>query len=666
MFQYSLRFTLAPSRNFDKKMAKLLDFCQKAEIDDVMFFIAVEDLGVGHITKEEAKPWVETIAQAKRMVEKCGMSVSLNPWTTLAHNDGGRKLKAGQNFRTMVGIDGTQTETVACPLCKNWRKYFVELMSYYVQALSPEVLWFEDDLRLSNHEPVSFGCFCEEHVRRINERLSTNYDRETLVKKILSDKVARRAFLEEQRFTMEDTISYIVRNLPAQKTFGMMTSGAGVALSDARRNDVLYTTLAQNGGKPYNRVNLGGYRQCGMQAYAWGVNASAMWYRHIAGDKACFVSEIENVPHSLYTKSAHFLRYQMLTALPVCLDGATLSIFEFNGNGIVNGDRYAAVLKEIKPFLSAVWAKGLSPEYMGGVYVLYHEEAAFTRKNPSQTIQGLIPDENWWFCYLEQLGVACTYGVDVGVKGRVVALGGEVLRNYTTAEIRALFKNNFVLLNADCANTLFELGLQDLIHASAREFWTERGGNYSMEQLACGGEIFGEEELRALAIYFCGDHLHVSYTDENRKTYTNMLDYYENIVGEGIVQTGNALIFPYTGKSRDLNMPISLLCPLREYAIKQAIEQSGIDAKGLCFVQEENVCPYLFEKDGKTYIMLVNFSDDEYESVHIMKKERYQTMQALTVDAPAGKEVSFSYEGGMYALNLILPACSSLLLVCER
>ena len=665
MFKYSLRFALAPSRDFERKMEKLLDFCDKAEIDDVMFFIAAEDLCSGHITIDEAKSWVDVIARAKKVLNKRGITVSLNPWITIMHNDGGRNLKAEQNFRTMVGLDGTKTQAVACPLCEDWRAYYVELMQYYVEKLNPDVLWFEDDFRLSNHEPVSYGCFCDEHVRLINERLRTDFDRATLAEKIMCDKRVRKAFLDVQRFTMEDTLAYIIERLPAQKTFGVMTSGAGVALRDARRNDVLYSLLSKNGEKPYNRLNLGAYRQCGMQEYAWGVNGSAVWYRHMAGDKARFVSEIENVPHSLYTKSANFFKYQMLTALPVCLDGATLSIFEFNGNGIVNGERSARVLKEIKPYLSAVRAKNLTPANMHGVYVLYHEDGAFTRENPLGTMEGLTPDESWWFSYLEQLGISCVYGTDVSVKGRVVALGGETARNYTTEQLVALFANNFVLLNANGVNTLVQMGLGYLIGVNKCEFWTERDGRYSMEQLVGDDEIVGEKELRAMAIYFCGDYLSATYNGEPRKVYTQMLDYSEKVVGDGITRIGNALIFPYTGISRDLNMPISLLCPLREYAIKQAIEECFADKSGICYVAEENVCPYVFEKDGKTYIQIVNFSDDAQESLHLRLWKTYKKISVITPKKPCEKRLSFKNNGGMYALKYKMPACSSVLLICE-
>ena len=106
MYTYSLRFLLGPKLNFDERMNSLIDFCKKAKMDEVMFFIAPKELGVGHITKEESKDYVETIKKARDMLNREGIKTTLNPWVTLGHYDVGVGLKEGQNFRLMVGHDG--------------------------------------------------------------------------------------------------------------------------------------------------------------------------------------------------------------------------------------------------------------------------------------------------------------------------------------------------------------------------------------------------------------------------------------------------------------------------------------------------------------------------------------------------------------------------------
>lgn len=203
MYTYSLRLLLAPKLNFDERMQNLLDFCKKAKMDEVMFFIAPKELGVGHITKEESVPYIQTIKKARDILKVHGIKTTLNPWITLGHYDVGVGLKEGQNFRLMVGHDGRTGESCPCPVCENWLSYYADLMSYYAQEIQPEVLWIEDDVRLGNHTNIDKGCFCKEHMKRYNQKLGTTYDRDTFVSLIGKDKKVRKAYLDVQRETVE-------------------------------------------------------------------------------------------------------------------------------------------------------------------------------------------------------------------------------------------------------------------------------------------------------------------------------------------------------------------------------------------------------------------------------------------------------------------------------
>ena len=110
MRYYSLRFNLLPSMDFEKRMEALVEFCKEAAVDDVMFFISAEEVNTGHVTLEEAKAYTDVIQRAKAVLQEAGITISLNPWCTFSHYDGGRKLKEGQNFHTMVGHDGVRAE----------------------------------------------------------------------------------------------------------------------------------------------------------------------------------------------------------------------------------------------------------------------------------------------------------------------------------------------------------------------------------------------------------------------------------------------------------------------------------------------------------------------------------------------------------------------------
>lgn len=627
---YSLRLSLLPTVDFNERVSALLDFCDKALIDDVMFFIAPEEVHVGHITLEEAKKYADVIGKASAELKKRGIGVSLNPWCTLVHYDGGRKLKNGQNFRTMTGADGVKAEVAVCPLDKSWREYYAELLNFYVETLRPDILWFEDDMRLSNHEPVAHGCFCEEHLRRYNARLNTNYTREEFVKRIFTDKDARKAYLDIAGLSIEDTLSFLVNRLKNQRKFGLMTGGTG--FGEGRKNKKLFSILAQNGEKPYDRLCLYSYRQRGSQEYAWSFNKQSMAARFAVGNAADCVSEMEDFPHSYYTKTAGYVRKQMLTSVPLCLSGDTFSIFDFCGNGVNHYERYAKVLREVKPYLSRVSGLGLCTEDMRGVRVLLSEDSAYYLKGGD--FKDLSPEDSWLFAYLTQLGIACAYTFDRRIKNQAVGVSGQVLRGLSDEDITALFLDNFVIITADNIAVLKERNLLRLIGAVDFEIYPERTGKHSIEELATGEKIFGMSKFRATCQFFCGDYYRIVYdgdcAEKESKTYTNILDYEEKIAGSGIRRVKNALIFPYANTDSELNVPISLICPLRAHAMKSALGENAVNRKELFFVREENVCIYVYEKAEAYYLAAVNFGDDDYKVLHITINAEFCDMQMIS------------------------------------
>lgn len=667
MRNYSLRFSLLPTVDFSERVGFLLDFCEKALIDDVMFFISPEEVNTGHVTLDEAKKYTDVILRAKKILSDRGITISLNPWVTLGHWDGGRKLKENQNFDLMVDADGTVGDRIVCPLSKSWRDYYVELLNFFVQILQPRIIWFEDDMRYSNHLPVKHGCFCEEHMKRYNAKLGTNYDRETFVKKIFTDNLVRKAYLDVLGESIKETLEYIIERVPNQCAFGLMTGGPG--FNEGRKYREIFSAMSENGKreKPSNRICLHSYRQRGLQSYAWAINQTSMLSRKVSGNFASCVSEMESYPHSMYTKSAKYFKYQLLSTSAMGLDGDTFSIFEFNGNGAINYDKYAIVMRTIKPYLSRLTKTGLTPDCMMGVKVLYSENSSYSVTAKEGSFSSLSPNDGWLYAYLTGLGIACSYTSDSSTKRDVVALSGEVLRNYDEIQITKLFERNFVILTADNIDVLKEKNLLHLIDVEDYEVFPELSGVNSMEEMALNKRVMGIKKLRATAQFFCGDYYRIKYGNNlSKMVYTNMLDYNQKVSGVGICQVKNALIIPYKNVISDQGVPISMLCPLREYVIKHSIFNNSIYRNQLFMVYEENVCIYAFDKEEKVYLVIMNFSDDDYKRIHFDTPYLFDNIKYFTPDNETPRQASFICENGKYTINQTLKGMESYVLACKK
>ncbi|MBQ4543160.1 MAG: hypothetical protein IJA19_03200, partial [Clostridia bacterium] len=143
-FRYVLRFPMEPGFNEDEVSQRLVDFCKSGKIDEVMFFINYEDVFMGHLTKDQTKPWLETIAKHARTLKRAGVDFSINPWTTLSHADRGRVMNPEHDFQTMVDIDGTKSAITGCPLDEKFIDYLCDIYGY-IASLKPKVIWVEDD-----------------------------------------------------------------------------------------------------------------------------------------------------------------------------------------------------------------------------------------------------------------------------------------------------------------------------------------------------------------------------------------------------------------------------------------------------------------------------------------------------------------------------------------
>ncbi len=661
MFKYHLRLQISPNLNVKERIENMLDFCELAKIDDVIFFINAEDLFTGHVTVEEAKRYVDVILSAKKELSKRGVTVSLNLWTTLGHYDGGRRLKQGQNFRTMVGHNGVRSDLVACPLCENWRKYYIETLRFLVQALRPETVWLEDDFRLTNHETpqglIERGCFCEEHLRLYNDKLQTNYDRKTFVSKLSIDEQVRKTYLDISRQTIENTLKYITNNVPEQKHFGLMTSGQG--FEDGRRFGKLFDILSSGRRKALNRQALACYRQISGQQYMFNVNGLSLMVRTLTGEHADCVSEIENFPHGNYVKSVRFDKFQMLSAIPLLFTGATFSVFDFTGNGAIEYERLAKAYAQIKPFLSAVEEYKLLPKNGRGVKVLVSQDVAYTAKFSGEYVSGCKDSSGYFFAYLEMLGIACSYTLETELRNETIALSGQVIRALGKEKTQELFENNFVLLLGDGVEALFESGLERLISAKSFARLTERSDPHTMEEWNGDEKICGVTKLRATNHFASGDYVQVEY-DNNVciKAYTSMLNCFEKRIGNGITRVNNALIIPFYEAAE---LPYSLFAALREYAIKTGLAESG--ATDYCFIKEENVSPYVFQKGNETFLMCVNFSDDDYDELHICTDVQVNEWRIVTVENPDGFAPKIRKEKGGFVIEECLKGMESYMLI---
>ena len=604
VFENILRLQIVPNFFEEERVSGIIDYCLQYGFQHVMLFINAEDYFVGHMTVDEAKPWVAAIKRTKKRLIEKGIKVSLNPWIEFGHLDRGRKLKEGQNFTTMTDYDGKQCELVACPLCENWRAYYKEFYQYLIREIEPDTIWVEDDFRLHNHGDLKYGgCFCKLHMQRYNEKLGTTYTREEftdlLFRKTCDERV-RNAWLDVSRETMTDLAEFLgktVKEVGLNTKVGLMSSAQIRHSMEARDWYAVHKNLAQ-GGEMINRLHLPCYMEICAKEYYIFFNMFPYVCRSYIPQETIVLPELENSAFSTFSKDARFLRFQVESAIPLCIDGMTYDIYDFCGNGINEGFGYGEALHSIMPYLNSVINLGIEYDKAEGIIIPADPNEVYNRKAEIGNFMSYSPDEYYFGPYLASVGLNTKVSKEKAFKGQIVSLCNSAVYNFTKEQLEDLFANNTVILDGSAAIRLIRLGLGKLIRAkSYKEHW-EGKDVQAYEQAADGVEVNGKKGIRA-AVRRAGHYVEIEYEDDvAAKSY--VYDYNGNVMGYGDAEGDNFLVIPFIideilyEQYNDLRT--SILCNFMYKKAKTPIistEYSGVYA-------------YLYGMNAQKGLMLVN------------------------------------------------------------
>lgn len=126
---------------------------------------------------ETHKKAAEKLAEVAEKFRNIGVRVSLQISNTMGHGEYMRSCDCsglvydGSPATRFTGPDGTKANYCFCPNGEYFRNYTTEEIKLYVSAVKPDCVWFDDDLRMVGHSPVTYGCFCDDCVSRFNKKI---------------------------------------------------------------------------------------------------------------------------------------------------------------------------------------------------------------------------------------------------------------------------------------------------------------------------------------------------------------------------------------------------------------------------------------------------------------------------------------------------------------
>ena len=647
-FTYSLRIGICPDFYAEEKFYDLLKFCKSAQIDDVQFFLNMEEVNQGHLSLEKSKEWLHMLQKYKPQLEEEGISVSLNPWTTVLHADRGRTLSEGQNFTTMADYNGRKADAVACPLDEKFQDYIKAIYGLYAE-LHFAVIWIEDDFRLHNHPPLEWGgCFCELHKREFAKRIGKEVDMESFLAGILSQgdpHPYRKVWLDTARDTMcgfAALLGEAIHEISPHTRVGLMSSGPEVHCVEGRDWNGIFTGLSGD-TMPLNRPHLPAYAEASPRQYALDYQKTTKLSAAMTKGQAQLWPELDNFPHTTFSKSHRFTRLEIESALAVGADGITMNLFDMMGNGINEEQKYEELLDKAKPYLNGVTKLHLKGSEERGVCVMYSSNSSYTiHADGTRSLSAIQPWETFWAEYLSAFSIANRYCDDSSLTGEMIAVSGQYFRNLEPGEITRMFSDNVLLLEGEAVETLVDMGLGNLLGITSCEWYPANTGRHSYEQVVTEQRFqnLPHARISAQTMGETGDYLKIEYTNESHQTVSVLKAPDGSAAGAGVVCiTDRAVILPY-GHMRDRHN--FLLNPVRQEILKSLILSMK---EVLQPVIIEN-CPYVtvnhFSREEQQVLLLSNYATDDFENVKLDLP--FPVQDVLEVSREDGTLVSLKFE----------------------
>lgn len=611
---YALRRTLPPW-SWENNLRELVEDCPRYGIDEVIVKVDTEEFSHHILSVEWLRQYQPILFRIRDELANIGVVFSINPWVTLVHGDRGRNCRAlFPDINFMVGHDGAQCIDCACPLSAGWRRHTAALWRLYAET-KPDILWVEDDIRTFNHHPVDWGCFCDEHLALLRQRVGETVSREQLVRAILQPGAPhpfRRQWLDLQADVMVETAGILeraVHEVSPKTKMGLMSSGPANHAVEGRRWHAFAKALA-GAAEFASRPPLGNYSEEHLKGLYYTVNSLRLT-RYVLPPRTIELTEVENCPFTQYNKSTTFTFLQSAVCFSLGAHGLTMNLFDHCGTPMRETPEILETLGATKPYLRAIQKKCLAEGTSAGIRILHHDDASrMKRLSPGAAYSDLRPNSYGWENLLQGLGFAVTYD-----SSHLLAISGQTIRCFSRDDILSFLKQG-VLCDLSAAETLQDMGFGDYLGVTVQRVMRRDAEPLAAEHLF--NADFGGEARRyfSLSIYPEATSVGVLQLQSGAFEISSLVGVDTQRLYPGMTLFENALggrvaVYPF-----DINqISYQFLRPARQMHIANVIKWLGRTTVPLFVEGGHNTLPFRMDYSRHTTVGVFCLSLDTWKSV---------------------------------------------------
>jgi hypothetical protein len=451
--RYHLRYQILPGPNAERDARTLAKFCREHGVEEVVLFFAAEEWNNGLLSKKEETVWFRTVARSKEILEKAGVTCSLNPWPTILHREQGRHFPKDRRFSPAVSPTGEVSKAMGGFADPEWREYLWSQYGRFAK-LGLRILWIEDDFRYHGHHPLTWGGgFEPEMLEKFAAKIGRAVTREEVVRNVLKPGKPhpwRREWLatwrEAQLEVAAGLAKAVAANAPGESRLGLMSGSLTQHAWDGRDWVLLLDKLSIN-GKVAHRPWFGSNGVLTGDKL-WQSTILLDTQRNFEGPGCEVAPELENYPFLRWGKADAMTWAQMAVCLAFGSDAILMDIFPFAGNPANSDPEVGAMMDKCRPGLEWIAARFDREWQTAGVGVPWRQDAQeHVRTLKGESFNELDADFFPPAHYLIPYGVPLTARAGQPVQ----SVFGSLMWAFADDEVREMLRGGLLLDSASAA-----------------------------------------------------------------------------------------------------------------------------------------------------------------------------------------------------------------------
>ncbi|MBE2204654.1 MAG: hypothetical protein IAE94_09985 [Chthoniobacterales bacterium] len=309
----------------------------------------------GFSALESHRNHAKMIGTAAARFRELGIQTGLQIANTFGHGCYPFMAEEGATWRRMTGSEG-QTATLApCPRDPDLLVYTAAMADCYA-PLRLSSVWIDDDLRMSSHQGVPHGCFCDVCVEAFSSGQRKDFTRQTLVEDLHRPEngALRLAWTRFNGKSLARIASII------GKSFHRASPGTRLAFQQLTHERFFYSgpdwkpiydALAAESDRPTGaRLGNSYYvdhnpREVLNKAFAIGRQVALL---PTSVGQIC--PEIESFPHTAFSKTPQGLMVESALALAMGCNSLSYAILCSEHEPVANHARYLHAMRAHRPF----------------------------------------------------------------------------------------------------------------------------------------------------------------------------------------------------------------------------------------------------------------------------------------------------------------------------